>query len=251
MKEESVHSINTKKGRLSLKYFLKNKWSDIFPYVEVSTATEYFLLPKNKREKFGIYLLPSSLPSELFHPETDGWRNFNKVIRKEYPIQGWFREWFLSIDSPIYWIIYKTSRLIKDYYRNIKRFFKPSHPRFRKAYPRHKWHDLTEAIVDINFALILDFWHEEIGADIVNWDATVNHSKFYNWIKDAVYWIERARPEALKQLDNELTIAHNNKNNLLSYEQRYGKHNRLEKYIDETDNEILKKMIDYRGFFWT
>jgi hypothetical protein len=236
--------------RMWLRDRLRLKMRKLFPPVDVRDVNAYFDLPKPKREKWGIYLKPYALPCDFLDDTKLGWNEFDRRIQKIYPIQGWFREWFLSSDNPVYWFFHKLNRNIKDIKNNIRRFIRPSHPRFRKAYPRHKWHDLKEAIVDINFALIQDFYHEEISRDFVNWDATEEHKAFRAWIEDAIFWIEKAEPQAQKDLD----AAYKNvdrKNRNLPYEQMYGEVNRIEKTIEETNTRILKEMMEHRGFFWT
>jgi hypothetical protein len=250
MKISDEHSIKLGDEKNNLKTKIYNKIYKTFPYVQVHDVNEYFNLDKSKREKFGIYLKPHSLPCDFLEDDKLGWREFDRRIKHLYPIQGWFREWFLSSDNAVYWFFYKLNRNIRDIKNNIRRFFRPSHPRFRKAYPRHKWHDLKEAIVDINFALIQDFYHEEISKDFVNWDCTEEHKAFRAWIEDAIFWIEKAEPQAQKDLDTAFKNV-DKKNKNLPYEEKYAEVNRIEKTIEETNTRILKEMIEHRGFFWT
>lgn len=221
-----------------------------FPPVFVDSVEEYFNLPKEKREKFGIYLKPFSLPFNPFDKEKCGFAQFKKKIRKEYPIQGWFREWFLSYNNPIYAFIKHRITDIKDIKYNIKHFFRPAHPRFRKVYPRHTWMDICEAIVKINFAMIQDFWHEEMYPDsIVDWHADQKHQEFYDWIKSAIDYIEIKRPELYAQFNKEMDLVDHESEK--AYDIKYAKPNKIEKEIFETDKHILKQMIDYKDMFWT
>jgi hypothetical protein len=250
MKISESHSINVNSNALSFKEKISQKIYNAFPYAKARTVEAYFALPKNERERFGFYLNPVSLPCPFNDDTVQGWEHFDMEIRKRYPIQGWFREWFLSIDNPVYWFFYRLSKNIRGIKNNVRRFIKPCHPRFRKVYPRHKWHDLKEVIEDINFALIQDFYYEEISKDFVNWNSTDEHKAFRAWIEDAIFWIEKAEPQAQKDLD----AAYENvdkKNKSLSYEQKYAEVNRIERTIEETNTRILKEMIEHRGFFWT
>lgn len=70
--------------------------------INVRSVSEYFSLPKNKREFFGAYILPSSLPCEMFSGEKEGWDSFYKKIKTEYPFQWFFRVWMFSYKNPIF-----------------------------------------------------------------------------------------------------------------------------------------------------
>jgi hypothetical protein len=251
MKTNDVHLIKLGEDKpLSLKGKIRKKIRDIFPYVRVHDVDEYFALPKSKREKWGIYLKPLGLPCDFLDEDVKGWNHFDKEIRKQYPVQGWFREWLFSVDNPVYWFFVPIKRNLSDVKYAIKHFIKPAHPRFHKAYPRHKWNDISYAIVSVNFAMIQDFYHEEISLDIVNWDSTPEHKKFREWLDKAIHWIEKAKPQAEKDVDVEYKkIDHKDKS--LTYEQKYGKIHEIERLIEDTDTRILKEMVEFRGFFWT
>lgn len=251
MKINSVHSINFGKDKpLSFKHRIQSKLRATFPYVDVRSVDDYFALPKAKREKWGIYLKPFGLPCDFFDDNVKGWDAFDKEIRKQYPIQGWFRAWLFSCDNPVYFFFVRIKRYLSDIRYAIKYFVKPAHPRFRKAYPRHKWHDIAHAIVFVNFAMIQDFYHEEISLGIVNWDSTPEHKAFREWLDKAIVWIEKDRPQIEKDIDNEFNKL-SFKDNTKTYEEKYGKINELEKLIETTDTLLLKNMVEYKGFFWT
>lgn len=252
MKTNEVHSINLDGIRSSsLKHKINQKIQDMFPHVNVHTVDDYFALPKSKREKWGIYLLPSGLPANFWQNENvKGWDEFNEEIRKHYPIQGWVREWLFSMDNPIYSLFTMIGHRFDNIKYAVKHFIRPAHPRFRKAYPRHKWNDISHAFVSVSFAMIQDFYHEEISMDIVNWDSTPGHKEFREWLENAIHWIEKGRSQVEKDLDEEYKrIDHKNRD--LTYEEKYAKIHELEKRIEDTDSKILKEMVEYRGYFWT
>ena len=227
------------------------KPNKLFPYVNVHTTSDYFNLPKEQREKWNIYLKPFALPMNIFDEEEDdnGWNKFKVEIRKHYPIQGWFREWVLSYDNPIYSFISHSITNLRRYRHNMRRFFRPAHPRFRKVYPRYRWMDISNAIKEINFAMIQDFWYEEVLKDIVDYQGDGTHQKFYDWIKDVINYIEVRRPELEKQLNAAYDrIDHKSKE---PYNIKYKDVNKVEEELNNTDIHILKEMIDYKDFFWT
>ncbi len=220
------------------------------PHIKVNSVDEYFLIPKNKRERYGIYLLPDSLPGNLDFTSNSDWDKFSRRIRKEYPIQGWFRECFLDYDNPLYRGVYNILSVVKDVRNNIKRFIRPLHPRLRKYTPhRYQQMDIPKAIIEINFAMVLDFWYEEVLRDqLHDWKEYSEISPFYNWIINSVDYIEKRRPLLVSQLDMEYDkIDYRSK---IPYKIKYKEVIRIEEELKTADSRILKEIIDYRDFFW-
>lgn len=162
----------------------------------------------------------------------------------------WSSSWFFSYSNPLYRIVIEVSSRLRRAYHSMYRILKPCIPRTRKSIPRHKYVEVTEVIRDINFSLILDFWYEEVENGIVDYTATEQHKQFYSWLKSSVFWIERARPNALLTLEMELEAV-SIKDSRCSYTERYGNYDKLESLIEATDNKILLDLIKYRAFFWT
>lgn len=246
MKICDSHSINLCKHKKTNN--LINRAKLFFPYVSVNRVEDYFMLPKEKREKWGIYLKPIALPFNIFCEEENGWCHFSKEIRKKYPIQGWIREWLFSFNNPVYSFLSNIRNSIRDKILSFRFFLNPVHYRFRKAYPRHKWQDISHSIVAVNYAMIQDFYHEEMSRDFVDWNSTKEHQEFFDWINKSIYWIEKARPQAKKEIESKYAKI-SNKNE--SYSQKYSGIIEIENIIEDTDSRILKQMVEYRGFFWT
>lgn len=226
---------------------MKNK---LFPNIDVYSLKEYFALPKNKREKWGIYLKPYALPSDILKENSEemhGWTAFSKAIRKEYPIQGFIREWLFDMDNPIYaWFMVMKHRY-NDIRYAIENFINPNFKRWRASCKRHQYKDISSLIVDSNFALILDFWHEEVSKDRIDWKSDKKHKQFYDWLKKSVNWIEKGRAKKEQKIEELYEIVHS-KN---TYGQNYGIIDQIETEIHKRDTLILKEMIEYRDFFWT
>jgi len=175
--------------------------------------------------------------------DTIGWGAWEKETRKNYPIQYFFRE-DMRMYFRVKWMV------IKDLKYKIQCFFFPKHQEIRKAIPR-TWTDISNLVVDLNFAMILSF-KKEADESWVDWNGTEEHRKFKNWLDAAADWIQKARPELEKQRDNSyppypLPAELKGK----SYDELYGEVNRVEKLINDTDTTIIKQMIDYREFMWT
>lgn len=191
----------------------------------------------SKDSKEFWYPVPASL-------SWDDWKTWRENTKKQYPVQYWLRE------TVPHWFAVRIKMPCRDLYWNIYRFFKPCHKDIRKAIPR-QWSDITNLIIDVNFAMILSF-KKESDESCVDWDGTPEHRKFKNWLDSAAGWINAARPALMRQQDNAYPphpLPDDMKNK--SYDELYGEVNRIEQLIDETDTNILKQMIEYRGYFWT
>jgi len=217
----------------------------------ISTFEDYIDLPKALREsKHGLYLVPRVLKFDL-DSRVSEWDKFYNFVKKEYVIQWFIRHWLFSLDNPIY----KAHNILNHYYLNskyaIKRFFNPLFPRWRKCAPRCCYTDITELVVKSNFALILDFWYEEVAKDIINWNDNEKHKAFYKELKTAVKYIEESRQKLHDKAEIELEKASKLKKKNISYEQKYGKYNAVEQLIEAQDTHILSWFIENRGYFWT
>lgn len=228
---------------------MKKFYSKLFPNINVKTVDDYFNLDKKQRTKFGIYLKPYSLPSDLFNENVKGWKTFDKLIRKEFPIQGWIREWFFSYDNSVYSFFKRNLRKIRVFKYKVKFFIKPMVPRMRNAWKRHEYMDICDGIIKINFALIQDFWYEEVKQGYIDWGSSVIHEEFYIWLENAINYIEIERENLLKKLDEAEHNAFISKEK--QYELRYGEVTEISKLIEEKDTKLLKEMIEKREMFWT
>lgn len=222
------------------------------PYSHVSSVEEYFALPKSEREWGGLYKIPYALPWEKFNSsDSEGWDTFYAKIKKEYPIQYFFRRWIPSLDNPItYFSIKYFVWPLQELKYCITRFIKPCHPRWRRVLPRHRYGDIANLIVDSNFALIQDFYHEEVVDGWVVWTSDEVHKTFHNTLVNYVNWIENERAV----LDDKIAEAYNTvheENSSESYRIKYAEPHNLEKLKSEKETEILKWYIDNREFFWT
>jgi hypothetical protein len=229
------------------------------PSIKVSSVSEYFSLPLKERTWYGFYKEPYSLPFQWGTGDEDGWESFYNKIKKEFPIQWVFRHWIFSFDNPATSTLYKyVFWPYRDFKWAIQNWLNPCFPRWRKVLPRHKYSDITEMIVNSNFALILDFYYEEVIDGHIDWNADKIHKKFKKELEKNVLWIEEHRVKLEEKIDNALSEAHKNRKFVIKndkktfdYEKTYKLHNKLEKQKEDKTNEILKWLVDNRGFFWT
>jgi len=223
-----------------------NKWQ-----IKVDNIDEYFNLPKEKRTRWGLYLIPYALPFDHFENDKNGWEGFYERIKKEYPIQWFIRKWLPSINNPIARFFKKIKWRLEDYYHNIRRLISPPHARRLKAYPRWAYMDIQYAVEKINFALLLDFWYEEVAGGIVDWHSDLETQEVYNWMKEAVDWIEIGKPALEEELAKERDIAFHNRRHHTSFNDVYAKEEAIEKEIRDRDTKILQEFIAKREWFWT
>lgn len=226
------------------------------PYVKTYSVEEYFNLPLSERTWKGFYRIPHALPSEMFDTQQKGWGYFYKQIQKEFPVQYFFRYWLWNLDNPL---IYLYKRWVSWPFRDtkyaIKNFLKPCYPRWRKVLPRHQYKDLSEIIPESFFALILDFYYEEVLNGIVDWDSHESHKKFKNQLVRYVQWIEKGQLELQEKIDKALTEATQTKirykDGKVNYKATYKKNHLLEKKMKDQTDEILHWVVINRDFFWT
>lgn len=235
-----------KKRLFNSKFMLPREAGNIF------TTEDYKALPKEKRERNGWYLLPYGLQVNLgdLKKKESEWDKFYSFIRQEYLFQWFFRHWLTSWDNPVYAFLKLQYMKYQEVKYTVKRYFNPYFPRWRKSCRRHEYKDIVGLVVDSNFALILDFWYEEVAKDLVNWQSDSGHKRFYKELKTNVKYIEEGRKKLQDKADEELSKATNNKKKL-SYDEKYKKYNKLEQQISDNDTKVLVWFIQNRHFFWT
>lgn len=198
------------------------------PFVNVKTVEEYFALPKEKREKYGFYLKPFSLPWEFCanYPEEKGWDFFYREIKKKYPIQYFFRE-----SIPDQWRLLIGYRLkdVKYWFHNL---IQNPNKRLRAELPRCKWVDRTWLIEALNLAIIKDFANEIRINTHIDWDSNETHQEVRDWVFETEKFVDNL--PSLREKVYESSNIHEASEN-------------LDKKIEET----LIQLIKYRAYFWT
>ena len=160
------------------------------------------------------------------------------------------------------------SRLRMHYWEIIRPIFSPSNQRIRKFIPR-TYRDISHLMVDVNFEFIREFYEDEYKADIVDWEATEQHSEFAKWLESAYAYITKERPQLGIDLNNAYppfksfgdmfkpTVDKDGKkmyelaDDGVPYEVKYKEVNRIEELIENKDTEILTEFVKRRNYFWT
>jgi len=155
------------------------------------------------------------------------------------------------------------------YFDYIRPILNPQNKRIRKAIPR-TWVDISHLIEIVNFEFIKTFYEEEYIDGIVDWDAQPEHREFADWLEAAYKYITVERPQLEKDMDaaypplrpiEEWFVPVEESpdggrrfkmvDDGLTYEEKYGEVNRIEKLIDDKDTELLTEFVKRRHFFWT
>jgi hypothetical protein len=155
------------------------------------------------------------------------------------------------------------------YYDNIKPIFFPRNKKIRKVIPR-AWADVTSLIVDVNFAMIKQFYEDEYLLGFIDWEgSSEGHKKFEEWLKEAYTYICHKRPslnaemersypplKPIEEMFKPITDEKGRKmyemvDDGIPYHEKYKDVIRLEKEITDTDTKFLKQMVEYREYFWT
>jgi len=124
-------------------------------------------------------------------------------------------------------------------------------------------------VVTVNFEFIKAFYEDEFKADIVDWEATEQHSEFAKWLEGAYEYVTKIRPQLEIDLQNAYppskpieemferipqedgTTRMYMKDDGIPYEVKYKDVNRIEEEIKNRDTEILTELIKRRDYFWT
>ena len=185
-----------------------------------------------------------------------------KTVNK---IKNWSSEkfgiWDLWDLLPYKWSMY--------YYDKIKPIFFPNNQKIRKAVTR-TWSDITSLIVDVNFAMIKQFYEDEYLLGFVDWEnSSEGHKEFENWLKAAYSYVCHKRPSLQAEMERsyppskpfdewfeEKTDEKGRRvlqfvDDGVPYDVKYKDVIRLEKEINDSDTKILTEMVRYRDYFWT
>lgn len=154
------------------------------------------------------------------------------------------------------WLMFKLGHYgipypIRDAYYDIRNFFFPCHPRFRKAYKRWECHDIDMILPNTMFALLEDYWYVEVvgndnvygnPAEMEFEDSEVGRHErsMYESQWETFQWIEKtiADIEALRKNEERVVSGYREQNRIDE-----------ENHIEET--RIMKEIIDHRGVLWT
>lgn len=240
-------------------------------YIKVNSLKDYKNLPIEKRTKKFVfihwYIKPYALPidfvAELSGDSDQGWSGFQKFVKREFPIQSFFRE-----TLPDFWLntkVWLKFYRLKDFYYNyIKTIWNPCNNNGRKVF-RRQYQDLSQNLIAANFAIVRDLVEQKseyggiknLYADyLANPEFSENEQlidvdqKWHNFrqqLFNCYKYITVKRPVLLQNIEDSFPELGAKG----SYEQLYGALNQAEAELEKQDSFWLNWIVSNRNFFWT
>lgn len=138
----------------------------------------------------------------------------------------------------------------KSFIKLFKFLFCCKFPRLKKVYKHLSYRDLENKIAELNFAIILDFWYQQIKESDWDWTELEDRKNFYKWIKNTVEYIENERPLLLNKIKLSLDEASSHKEVSKDTIKLYREYRELNIELQEKDNSIITELLKYRNYFW-
>jgi len=203
------------------------------------TTEEWLQLPLSKRAPCKWYW-PTGWYEAPFAMMINDWDNWEKHIKKEYPIQHWLRENFQYTFRHYFRII-----------KGLKRYIINPRRRMRNAVFSAQYMDLVELVPHFHFQTIIEFVEVEKTFEITVWTGeevsqdTVEKGKK---LKELYNYVKYERPFLLEKLSMayervEITD--------ITDETRYSRVDAIDKEIKDRDTELCIWVISNRNLFWT
>lgn len=262
-------------GRILLKSKTRNEMNSK-NYVKVNSLQEYKNLPIEKRSKKLLFLtyyiywykkpyaLPVNSVQELISisENNESCGGFYSFVKKEFPIQYFIREKIPNIWREITFFL-KFYRLKDFYYSYIKTIFRPFNNNSRKIIKR-QYQDFQNNIVNVNFAIVKDLVEQRSEYDGIDnlyakYLANPQISKDDFMFENDQKWLNFRQQlfNCYKYItEKRVTLLNNIENSYPdigakgSYEELYGKLNRLEEELEKMDSAWLIWIINNRECFW-
>ena len=207
---------------------------------KIATTTEEWLkLSRSERAPHKWYW-PTGWYEAPFAMMMNDWDNWEKHIKKEYPIQHWLRENFQYTFRHYFRII-----------KGLKRYIINPRRRMRNAVFSAQYMDLVELVPHFHFQTIIEFVEVEKTFETTEWTGeevsqdTVEKGKK---LKELYNYVKYERPFLLEKLSMayervEITD--------ITDETRYSRVDAIDKEIKDRDTELCIWVISNRNLFWT
>jgi hypothetical protein len=158
--------------------------------------------------------------------------------------------WFTKVHDFFYYDIW--CRKVKDTYNNLKqRFIRRQHIVYTELNP-WDWHEPSERVLYAVMAVFMDFYEN----DITDWRESAEFQKINETVQEIHKWWKNY-PNRLKEIDeltNKWYIDFIQSKKAETDEERNRRFDliyKMEKDIVSEEQEILKKVIDIRGYMWS
>lgn len=225
----------------------------------VNTVKDYIALPRPYRETrhwwgfsyirpYALAMADGELEGDL--PLCSEWTKFDEYVKKEYPVQAFFR---VTVED----ILNHCRHRFRERYWSTRDWFFPQQRWLTKGAPNH-WQDKKTLVVDVLYRMIVHFVEVEKAMENVVYDDTPDHIEFKQGLVECYKWIKLGRGDLLLRIEKESSeagklyrrIRKSKENKMKSYELAYGALNQLEKQLEETDTEMCEWIVQNRIFLW-
>lgn len=152
---------------------------DISQCAKCSTLEEWLQLPELESHKFKWYL-PFLIYREPYAMEWDEWKKFHAYIKREYPVQFFFR-YTLNI------FLHKIEYRLGTFWWNVRGRLSNPRKEMRNAVFPPNYQDLPITIMNLHFEVIVEFVEREGflkgEAAKLNKKFSKELNKYYNYVK--------------------------------------------------------------------
>ncbi len=125
------------------------------------------------------------------------------------------------------------------YFKNIKPVFFPNNRIILDTVPKQPA-NISDLIVDVNFAMIKQFYEKNYLLGLVDWKTTSDLERFEQWLKEAYVYVCYKRPSLKAELKHGVALQETLVNSCYTTEEE----------IAKNDTKILVQMMKYKNYFW-
>jgi len=208
----------------------------------IATTTEEWLKLNRSERAPRKWYWPTGWYEAPFALMINDWDNWEKHIKKEYPIQYWLRENFQY-----------TFRRFYNSVKDLKNKIINPRQKMRNALFTSKWVDLVELVPQFHFQAIIEFVENEKAFEKIVWDDSLNPKTTEAGIKLKEYYnyVKIVRPFLLEKLSQAYEKAYENVEITAELnDSRYKEVDEIEKQIKAKDTELCIWVIQNRDFLW-
>ena len=217
--------------------------------VMVHTVDEYKAMPKQSRElvvwywPFPLYIKPYALTAgdDLIGE----WTKFDEYVKKEYPVQYFFRDTVAGF----FWDIQHYFKKIKW---KVKPYIKRSRKEMRDKVFTREYRDLDSIIVEFCLQCVIEYVDREKCFENIVFSSSKELETFAAQLKECHDYATKGRKEILDEMERAWDavplvmndIAQNNMN-------KYAKITELEAKLEEADTQVCEWVVKNRRQLWT
>lgn len=217
--------------------------------VMVHTVDEYKAMPRQSRELV-VWYWPSPLyikPYALSAGDdlVSEWTKFDEYVKKEYPVQYFFRETVVGF----FWDIETSCRRIKW---KITPYIQRERKKMRDKVFTRQYRDLDSIIVEFCMQCVIEYVDREKCFENIRYDSTEERKTFAAQLKECHVYATKGRQEILKEIekaweDVPLMMSDIAQNKM----EKYNKVTELETKLEEADTQVCEWVVKNRRHLWT